>query len=48
MDNLTAKVFRTYNASDLFNKELNDTQIKENMKEDDKFNYLLNIFHYIL
>jgi DNA topoisomerase-1 len=45
MDNLTAKVFRTYNASDLFNKELNDTQIKENMKEDDKFNYLLNVFN---
>jgi DNA topoisomerase-1 len=45
MDDLTAKVFRTYNASDLFNKELNNTQIKENMKEDDKFNYLLNVFN---
>jgi DNA topoisomerase-1 len=45
MDNLTAKVFRTYNASDLFNKELNNTQIKESMKEDDKFNYLLNVFN---
>jgi DNA topoisomerase-1 len=45
MDGLTAKVFRTYNASDLFNKELNNTQIKENMNEDDKFNYLLNIFN---
>jgi DNA topoisomerase-1 len=45
MEDLTAKVFRTYNASDLFNKELNNTQIKENMKEDDKFNYLLNVFN---
>lgn len=45
MDDLTAKVFRTYNASDLFNKELNNTQIKESMKEDDKFNYLLNVFN---
>jgi DNA topoisomerase-1 len=45
MDGLTAKVFRTYNASDLFNTELNNTHIKENMKEDDKFNYLLNVFN---
>jgi len=45
MDDLTAKVFRTYNASDLFNHELNNTHIKENMNEDDKFNYLLNVFN---
>jgi DNA topoisomerase-1 len=45
MEDLTAKVFRTYNASDLFNKELNNTEIKESMKEDDKFNYLLNVFN---
>jgi len=44
MDGLTAKVFRTYNASDLFNKELNNP-IKDNLKEDDKFNYLLNMFN---
>ena len=45
MDGLTAKVFRTYNASDLFNNELNDITIKDSMKEDDKFNFLLNTFN---
>ena len=45
MDGLTAKVFRTYNASNLFNKELNSTEIKENMNEVDKFNFLLNEFN---
>jgi DNA topoisomerase-1 len=44
MEGLTAKVFRTYNASDLFNKELN-VEIKKNLNEDDKFNYLLNVFN---
>lgn len=45
MEGLTAKVFRTYNASSLFNTELNDVKIKENMKEDEKFNFLLNTFN---
>jgi len=45
MDGLTAKVFRTYNASDLFNIELNNVNVKNNMKEDDKFNFLLNTFN---
>jgi DNA topoisomerase-1 len=45
MDGLTAKVFRTYNASNLFNNELNNVHIKENMNEDEKFNYLLNVFN---
>ena len=45
MDGLTAKVFRTYNASNLFNKELNDVTIKENMNENDRFDLLLNTFN---
>ena len=45
MEGLTAKVFRTYNASDLFNKELTSIEVKENMKEEDKFNFLLNAFN---
>ena len=45
MDGLTAKVFRTYNASDLFNKELNNITIKENMNENDRFDLLLNTFN---
>jgi len=45
MDGLTAKVFRTYNASNLFNNELNNVHIKEKMNEDEKFNYLLNVFN---
>jgi len=45
MDGLTAKVFRTYNASNLFNNELNNVNLKDNMNEDEKFNYLLNVFN---
>ena len=45
MDGLTAKVFRTYNASDLFNTELNSINPKDSMKDDDKFNFLLNAFN---
>jgi len=45
MEGLTAKVFRTYNASSLFNTELNSVEIKENINEDDKFNLLLNTFN---
>jgi len=45
MDGLTAKVFRTYNASNLFNKELNNITIKENMNENDRFDLLLNTFN---
>jgi DNA topoisomerase-1 len=45
MEDLTAKVFRTFNASSLFNYELNNVTIKSNMNEDDKFNFLLNTFN---
>jgi DNA topoisomerase-1 len=45
MDGLTAKVFRTYNASNLFNDELNNVVVKTSMNEDDKFNFLLNEFN---
>jgi DNA topoisomerase-1 len=45
MEGLTAKVFRTYNASNLFNYELDNTVIKSNMSENDKFNFLLNEFN---
>ena len=47
MDGLTAKVFRTYNASSVFNTELNkkDSKIKDNMDENQKMDELLDIFN---
>jgi DNA topoisomerase-1 len=47
MDGLTAKVFRTYNASNVFNTELNkkDSKIKDNMDENQKMDELLDIFN---
>lgn len=46
MPNLTAKVFRTMNASALFQKELNKISNKyENYEEDDKVNVLLDEFN---
>lgn len=46
MKNLTAKVFRTYNASNLFQKELKKITAKyENYNEPDKINLLLDEFN---
>jgi DNA topoisomerase I len=46
MDDLTTKVFRTYNASNLFQKELKKISKKyENYEENDKINILLNEFN---
>jgi DNA topoisomerase I len=46
MKNLTAKVFRTYNASTLFQKELKKISKKyENYDESDKINILLDEFN---
>jgi DNA topoisomerase-1 len=46
MKGLTAKVFRTYNASNLFQKELNKISKKyANYSEDDKTNILLDEFN---
>ena len=46
MKNLTAKVFRTYNASSLFQKELKKITAKfTNYAEDDKINLLLDEFN---
>jgi len=45
MEGLTAKVFRTYNASTLFNTELNIAKIKDNIDDNQKMDYLLNIFN---
>ncbi len=46
MKNLTAKVFRTYNASDLFQKELNKiTKKYDKYEEMDKINILLDDFN---
>ena len=46
MTGLTAKVFRTYNASALFQKELKKISIKyENYEEADKINVLLDEFN---
>ena len=43
MKNLTSKVFRTFNASDLFEKELNKISKKyENYKKEDKINLIKN------
>lgn len=46
MKGLTAKVFRTYNASNLFQKELQKISNRfENYAEDDKINLLLDEFN---
>ena len=46
MKNLTAKVFRTYNASNLFQKELKKISTKfANYEESDKINILLDEFN---
>jgi len=46
MTGLTSKVFRTYNASNLFQRELRKISAKfENYNEDDKINQLLNEFN---
>lgn len=45
MENLTAKVFRTYNASRLFQDELNKISKKYNESGDDKIDLLLNEFN---
>jgi DNA topoisomerase-1 len=46
MNGLTAKVFRTYNASNLFYNELDNTSKKyENYTKDDKFDLLLDGFN---
>lgn len=46
MEGLTAKVFRTYNASNLFAKELNEiTEKYSNYTKDDKFDLLLDGFN---
>ena len=46
MDNLTAKVFRTFNASDLFQKELDKiTKKYDGYDMDDKVNILLDEFN---
>ena len=46
MPNLTAKVFRTYNASNLFQKELNKVSNKyDTYNEEDKINILIDEFN---
>ena len=48
MEDLTAKVFRTYNASELFQNELNniDKEIdKLDKKDDDKINLILDMYN---
>ena len=47
MEGLTAKVWRTYNASILFQKELDkvNSNILEKMPESEKINYLMSIFN---
>lgn len=47
MKGLTAKVWRTYNASILFQKELNKVSKKQldNLHEDEKLNYLISVFN---
>jgi DNA topoisomerase-1 len=45
MDGLTAKVFRTYNASTLFYDELFSIQVKQTMDENEKMEFLLDKFN---
>lgn len=46
MSGLTSKVFRTYNASSLFQKELNNINVNfDNLSENDKTNLLLNEYN---
>lgn len=47
LEGLTAKVWRTYNASSLFQKELErvNTTILDKMPESEKINYLISIFN---
>ena len=45
MDGLTAKVFRTYNASNLFYDELFSVKLKEGLNENEKMDYLLDKFN---
>ena len=47
MEGLTAKVWRTYNASMLFQKELDkvNPNILEKMPESEKINYLMSVFN---
>ena len=46
MKNLTSKVFRTYNASNLFQKELNlITKKFENYEKEDKINLILDLYN---
>jgi DNA topoisomerase-1 len=47
MGGLTAKVWRTYNASMLFQKELDkvNTNILEKMPESERINYLMSVFN---
>ena len=47
LEGLTAKVWRTYNASSLFQKELErvNTNTLEKMPETEKINYLISIFN---
>lgn len=46
MEELTAKVFRTFNASFLFQNEISNINSKfDNYKEDDKLNVLLDLYN---
>jgi len=47
MKDLTAKVFRTYNASNLFQKELNkiDKKVNDGVLTEDNINELLNLYN---
>jgi DNA topoisomerase-1 len=46
MEDLTAKVFRTYNASQLFQNEISEITLKyEQYKKDDKLNLLLDAYN---
>ena len=46
MPNLTAKVWRTYNASYLFQKEIDKIKLNSNIQHDEKLNYLLSMFNH--
>jgi DNA topoisomerase-1 len=46
MPNLTAKVWRTYNASELFQNELDKIKVNKTIDPGERLNYLLSMFKY--
>ena len=46
MPNLTSKVWRTYNASYLFQKEIDKIKLDKKIEPEERINYLLSMFNH--